>query len=103
MTVVYLYFPEESEVQDHEIYSVVRHPVYMGGVILGAVAMIFRFSVYSILLFVIVYLIFRLQIRREEAELIERFGAGYAEYRKKVPALHVKPRNFKSFIKFLKP
>ncbi len=29
MTVVYLYFPEESEVKNHEIYSVVRHPVYM--------------------------------------------------------------------------
>ncbi|MGY5879315.1 MAG: hypothetical protein RTV31_03645, partial [Candidatus Thorarchaeota archaeon] len=26
MTVVYLYFPEESEVQEHEIYSIVRHP-----------------------------------------------------------------------------
>lgn len=102
MTVVYLYFPEESEVQDHEIYSVVRHPVYMGGVILGAAAMVFRFSVYSILLFVIVYLIFRVQIRREEAELIERFGAGYAEYREKVPALHVRPSDFKSFFKFLR-
>ena len=101
MTVVYLYFPEESEVQDHEIYSVVRHPVYMGGVLLGAAGMIFRFSIYSILLFVIVYLIFRVQIKREEHELIERFGNGYREYREKVPALHVQPTDFKSFLKFL--
>lgn len=102
MTVVYLYFPEESEVQDHEIYSVVRHPVYMGGVLLGAAAMIFRFSVYSILLFVIAYLIFEVQIRREEGELIERFGDGYAEHKEKVPALHVRPGDLKSFFKFLR-
>jgi len=101
MTVVYLYFPEESEVKDHEIYSVVRHPVYMGGVLLGAAGMIFRFSVYSILLFVIVYLIFRVHIRREEHELIERFGDVYREYREKVPALHIRPTDIKSFLKFL--
>ena len=101
MTVVYLYFPEESEVQDHEIYSVVRHPVYLAGALLGAAALIFRFSVYSILFFLIVYLIFKVQIRREERELIERFGDGYREYREKVPALLVRPRDFGLFFKFL--
>lgn len=102
MTVVYLYFPEESEIQDHEIYSVVRHPVYLGGVLLGAAALFFRFSVYSILLFVIVYLIFKVQIWREEHELIERFGDGFVEYREKVPALLVRPRDFRAFFKFLR-
>ncbi|MGY5872912.1 MAG: methyltransferase [Candidatus Thorarchaeota archaeon] len=103
MTVVYLYFPEESEVQEHEIYSIVRHPVYMGALILGGAAVFFRCSVYSILFCLIVYLIFKVHIRTEEGELIERFGDGYAEYRKKVPALYVHPRNLKSFIKFLNP
>ncbi len=28
MTLVYLYFPEESTLQDNEIYSVIRHPTY---------------------------------------------------------------------------
>jgi len=101
MTVVYLYFPEESEVKNHEIYSVVRHPVYMGGVLLGAAGMIFRFSIYSILLFVIVYLLFRVQIKREEHELMARFGDGYREYREKVPTLHVRPTDIISFFKFL--
>jgi len=48
MTVVYLYFPEESEVQENEIYSVVRHPAYLAGVLLGIAALFSRFSVYSI-------------------------------------------------------
>ena len=101
MTVVYLYFPEESEVQEHEIYSIVRHPAYMAGVILGGAAMFFRFSVFSMIFALIVYLIFKVHIRREEGELIERFGEGYAEYREKVPGLYVHPRKLRLFIKFL--
>ncbi|MHA1340109.1 MAG: hypothetical protein ACTSRZ_10765 [Promethearchaeota archaeon] len=30
MAVVYLYFPEESEVIENETYSVLRHPTYAG-------------------------------------------------------------------------
>lgn len=102
MAVVYLYFPEESEVQNNEIYSVIRHPTYLGGVMLGAAGLFFRFSVYSILLFVIIFLVFRLQIVREEKELIERFGDGYAEYRKEVPALLVRPSRVRLFFRFLR-
>ncbi|MFX1484671.1 MAG: methyltransferase family protein [Promethearchaeota archaeon] len=102
MAVVYLYFPEESEVQDNEIYSVIRHPTYLGGVMLGAAGLFFRFSVYSILFFVIIFMVFRLQIVREERELIERFGEGYAEYRKKVPALLVRPSKVSFFFRFLR-
>jgi protein-S-isoprenylcysteine O-methyltransferase Ste14 len=103
MTVVYLYFPEESEMQEHEIYSVVRHPTYMAGIILGGAAMFFRCSVYSILIFIIAYLIFRVHLLREEAELIERFGEGYGEYKKNVPGLYVRPRDLRTFIRFLRP
>ena len=102
MMVVYLYFPEESEVQNHEIYSVVRHPTYMGGVILAVAAMVFRCSVYSILLGIIGFLIFRVHLFREEAELLDRFGEGYGDYMKNVPALHVRIRDLKSLVKFLR-
>jgi len=34
ITVVYLYFPEESEIQRNEIYSVLRHPTYAGAIII---------------------------------------------------------------------
>ena len=103
MAVVYLFFPEESEVQQHEIYSVIRHPAYLSGVLLGAAGLFFRFSVYSILLFLLVYLVFRLQIWKEEKELVERFGDGYNEYRKSVPALLVRPSKIKAYFRFLKP
>jgi protein-S-isoprenylcysteine O-methyltransferase Ste14 len=102
MTVVYLYFPEESEVQNHEIYSVLRHPAYFGGILFGLAALAFRFSVYSIFIFVIVYLVFRIQIRREEKELVERFGESYSDYIRAVPALHVRPGQIGTFVKFLR-
>jgi protein-S-isoprenylcysteine O-methyltransferase Ste14 len=103
MTVVYLYFPEESEIQEHEIYSVVRHPAYLGGVLLGTAGLFFNFSVYSILLGLLVYLAFRLQIWKEEKELVERFGEGYKEYKKKVPALLVRPSKIRAYFRFLRP
>jgi protein-S-isoprenylcysteine O-methyltransferase Ste14 len=102
MTVVYLYFPEESEIQEHEIYSVIRHPTYLAGILLGIAGLFFRFSVYSILMCLVVFLVFRLQIWTEEKELVERFGDGYIEYRKSVPALFVRPNKIKSYFKFLR-
>ena len=101
MTVVYLYFPEESEIQEHEIYSVVRHPAYFGGVLLGLAGLAFKFSVYSILFFLIVYATFWYQTLREERELIERFGNPFLEYRTRVPRLHVSPRNIKKYFRIL--
>lgn len=103
MGVVYLFFPEESEVQQHEIYSVIRHPTYLGGVLLGTAGLFFRFSVYSIFLFLLVYMVFRLQIGKEEKELVERFGEGYVEYRKNVPALLVRPSKIGAYFRFLRP
>ncbi|MGY5877384.1 MAG: isoprenylcysteine carboxylmethyltransferase family protein [Candidatus Thorarchaeota archaeon] len=102
MAIVYLYFPEESEIQEHEIYSVIRHPTYLSIVTIGTAALFFRFSVYSIVLFLLIFLFIRLQIRREERELIERFGDGYREYMSKVPALLVRPRRIRVFFRFLR-
>jgi protein-S-isoprenylcysteine O-methyltransferase Ste14 len=102
MTVVYLFFPEESEIQEHEIYSVIRHPTYLAGILLGFAALLFRFSVYSIIGGFIVFLVFRLQIWKEEKELVERFGEGFVEYQKKVPALLVRPGKIRAYFRFLK-
>jgi protein-S-isoprenylcysteine O-methyltransferase Ste14 len=101
MIVVYLYFPEESEIQDHEIYSVVRHPAYFSGVLAGLAAILTRMSVYSILFACIVVIGLLMQIRLEERELVERFGNSYLEYKEKVPGLYVRPQDFRSYFRFL--
>ncbi len=101
MAVVYLYYPEESELQDNEIYSVVRHPAYFGIIIFGVSAILFRLSVYSVLFALIIVVGLLVHLRVEEGELIERFGDSYSEYMRKVPGLHVKPRDFGTYLRFL--
>ncbi|MHA2314533.1 MAG: isoprenylcysteine carboxylmethyltransferase family protein [Candidatus Hermodarchaeia archaeon] len=51
MTLVYLYYPAESQVQQHEIYSVIRHPTYLGAIFFALGGLWFRFSVYSLVVF----------------------------------------------------
>jgi protein-S-isoprenylcysteine O-methyltransferase Ste14 len=102
MAVVYLYFPEESEIQEHEIYSVIRHPTYLGGFLIGLSAIFFRFSVYSIIIGLLLCLVWRLQAWKEEKELIERFGEGYIEYKNRVPAFIVRPGKIRAYLRFLR-
>ncbi len=102
MAVLYLYYPEESELQEHKIYSVLRHPTYSGVVLIFLGAVFARFSLYSILFFIIFLVGLLCHIRLvEERELIERFGESYREYRKRVPALIVRPSKIGVYLKFL--
>jgi len=101
MIVIYLYFPDESEIQEREIYSILRHPTYFAGILLGLGALAFRMSIYAAVFFVLIYFTFRAQISVEEKELVERFGEGYSEYMKKVPGLRVNPGDFGTYIRFL--
>ncbi len=75
MSVAYLYFPEESKVQHHEIYSILRHPTYAGLILIALGGTLFSFTPYSIIFFLIYVGIFYFHIYFvEERELIERFG-----------------------------
>lgn len=99
---VYLYYPEESKMINHKIYSIVRHPLYVSVLFLMISALISNFSIYSVIISIIFILCFSYHIYGiEEKELIERFGEGYKEYRKEVPALIIHPRNLGKFFKFL--
>ncbi|NWF95862.1 MAG: hypothetical protein HXY34_06935 [Candidatus Thorarchaeota archaeon] len=101
MVVLYLYFPEESEVQNHEIYSLLRHPAYFSAILYALSVIALRFSIYSLIIALAVCLLVRVHIRREEAELIERFGQSYVDYMGSVPALHVRPRDLRAFFRCL--
>ena len=99
---VYVYYPEESKIIDHKIYSIVRHPLYVSVFLLMISALISNFSIYSVIISIVFILCFSYHIYGvEEKELIERFGEGFKEYRKEVPALIIHPRNWIKFFKFL--
>ncbi|MHA2290221.1 MAG: methyltransferase family protein [Promethearchaeota archaeon] len=102
MAVIYLYFPEESEIQNHEIYSLLRHPAYSAAILISLGGVLLNQNIYAIIFWVIHYFGFYIHIHFvEEKELVQRFGDSYLEYRKKVPAFFVKPENYLRFLKFV--
>ncbi len=102
MALVYLYYPAESQIQKHEIYSVIRHPTYFGLLSIAMGGLWLRFSVYSLLLFFMflfgllahIYFV-------EEKELQDRFGESFIEYQQNVPALYIRLRDLRIYIRFL--
>jgi protein-S-isoprenylcysteine O-methyltransferase Ste14 len=103
MVVLYLYFPEESKIQENEIYSVLRHPTYAGALLIGLGGTFFVFTPLSFLTFALFLVAFYIHIQFvEERELIQRFGSSYSDYRKRVPAFFIKPKKLAEFIRFLK-
>ncbi len=103
MVVLYLYFPKESKIQKNEIYSVLRHPTYAGAILVCLGGTFFTFTPLSIGAFMVFLACFYIHVHFvEEKELIDRFEEGYRDYRGKVPAFFVKPKDLGAFFRFLK-
>ncbi len=102
MALVYVYYPEESKVVNHEIYSVLRHPTYHGLFLILIGGFFLNFSVYSLIFFCMFLIGMSMHLKFvEEKELIKRFGEEYNSYRKSVPALFFRLRDFKKYFSFL--
>jgi protein-S-isoprenylcysteine O-methyltransferase Ste14 len=102
LTMLYVYFPEESRLVDHKIYNILRHPAYASAqrIAIGLALLNGNwFALASALIFALglwgwVRLV-------EEKELIERFGPAYVEYRQRVPAFCPRRGDLKGFFEFL--
>ena len=69
------------------VYSIVRHPQYLGG-LLAHVGISFLLSAwYSLLSTPLIVILIYLISRKEEEELIREFGKEYEDYKEKVPML----------------
>ena len=102
MTLVYLFYPNESKIQNHRIYSILHHPTYTGAICITLGGLFINFSIYSIIQFFMIFLGLNCHIRFvEEPELIERFGKSYIEYRKNVPAFLIRFRDIPELFKFI--
>ena len=74
------------------VYSFVRHPQYVGG-LLAHIGITFLLSaLYSILFTPLMVAIIYLISRKEEEELVKEFGKEYQDYREEVPMLAPKLR-----------
>jgi protein-S-isoprenylcysteine O-methyltransferase Ste14 len=82
-------FLATTELVDSGIYRLIRHPQYLGFMLLS-VGMAFYFQLYSTIalsLLTIVFLSFG--IKEEEKMLTDQFGEEYNSYKKSVPSLNV--------------
>ncbi len=102
LTMLYVYFPEESQIVNHHIYTILRHPAYaavqlitfglalLNGSWLALIcALLFSLGLWGWVLLV------------EEKELVQRFGATYVEYRKRVPIFRPRLRDWRGFFGYL--
>jgi len=102
MALVYIFYPDESTLQNHEIYSVLRHPTYHTLMLFSIGSIFFRFSIYSIIYFLFFLIGINLHLKLvEEKELIQRFGEEYENYKKNVPALFVRLKDLKRYFSIL--
>ncbi|MHA1912809.1 MAG: methyltransferase [Promethearchaeota archaeon] len=102
MALVYLYYPEESKLQNHAIYSILRHPTYHSLLMIGLSAVFLRFSLYSFIFFIIFLFGITLHIKLvEEKELIQRFRDDYVKYKQDVPAFFVRLKDIGKYFRFL--
>jgi protein-S-isoprenylcysteine O-methyltransferase Ste14 len=102
LALLYVYYPEEGKIVDSNIYSVLRHPVYAGvlRVIIGLALLNGNSNSLTFILFAPLGLFSWIRLV-EEKELLERFGASYAGYRKRVPAFWPRPHDLGKFFGFL--
>lgn len=102
LALVYVYWPEEGRLVRSRIYSVLRHPTYSGVLRMGLGLALLRGSVIALLIGLLWPLGLTIWLRMvEERELVERFGESYRDYRQRVPAFFVRPRDYGSFYRFL--
>jgi protein-S-isoprenylcysteine O-methyltransferase Ste14 len=103
LSLLYVYYPSESRLVQSNVYSVLRHPVYSAVFRIIFALVLWNGSAFALLAGCVAPLAMTVWLRWvEEAELIERFGEGYRDYRRRVPALfNFDPRTWGVLWRFL--
>jgi protein-S-isoprenylcysteine O-methyltransferase Ste14 len=101
LTMMYVYFPENSRIIDTKIYNILRHPIYAAALRIGWGLALLNTGIYALAFMPFLPLGLYGFVRLvEEKELLGRFP-DYEAYRKRVPAFWTKPTDIGKFWKFL--
>lgn len=102
LAMVYVYYPQEGRIVQSSIYSVLRHPVYAAVIRVGIGLALLRGVPFALAFGLFMPLGMMLWLRLvEERELVERFGNGYLEYRRKVPAFWPGVKGWPQMVRFV--
>lgn len=69
------------------VFSIVRHPVYLGSIMTILGLTIMTLSLFSLIIWLIIVIFYYYISHHEEKLLLARFGKEYEDYMKKVPML----------------
>ncbi len=70
-----------------DVYSIIRHPMYFGSILLYLAFIVLSASSIALVIFIVVVMFYYYLCRYEEQLLIEKLGDDYWNYMKKVPML----------------
>ncbi len=76
---------QEPQVYSSGVFAIVRHPIYLGAILLYLGLIIFTLSLASFILWILIIVFYIWISRYEERLLLNHFGEKYREYQAKVP------------------
>jgi protein-S-isoprenylcysteine O-methyltransferase Ste14 len=69
------------------VFSIVRHPIYLGAILFYLSLLVVFFSIVSIFVWVIIILFYIYLCKHEEKLLLVKFGSDYEQYKLETPML----------------
>jgi protein-S-isoprenylcysteine O-methyltransferase Ste14 len=85
--VVFVNRRETPHVITSGVFSVVRHPIYLGAILAYLGMILLSFSLASVIVWLVIIVFYYFISKFEEKLLLEKFGSEYETYRKRVPML----------------
>ena len=87
LEIVFGHVRDEPRVIREGVFSLVRHPIYLGAILLYLGLLVFSPSMFAAMIWTIIIAFYYYISRYEEKLLIEKFGNDYKEYMREVPML----------------
>lgn len=87
LNIVFAVVREEPMVIRKGVFSIVRHPIYLGAILFYLSFLAVFFSTVTALVWVVIILFYIYLCKHEEKLLIEKFGNDYEQYRSETPML----------------
>ena len=87
LNIVFGEIREEPDVITKGVFGVVRHPIYLGSILLYLGLLTFTFSIMATVIWIIIVVFYYFISKHEEKLLLKKFGEKYEDYIKDVPML----------------
>ncbi len=78
---------EKPEIIEKGVFKIVRHPIYLGSILLYLGMIVLTCSIASAILWIIIVIFYYYISKYEEKLLLKEFDEEYEDYRKRVPML----------------